>query len=532
MPAGQDVVRRTELLASLSLAVDIGMRMPMETGLRTCLRAVRLAELLAVDADTVDQVFHLALLGHVGCTGDAHLVADLVGDEQEFARRAATVAHGEASQMLRVVVGLVGAGEPAARRLVALARALPRLKGAMTTTARTHCDVAQLIAGRFGLGAGLHHTLGCFYERWDGKGLPAGLRGEAVPLAVRIVQVAEDLELNLALGDPAAAGETLRDRAGRAFDPAVVAACAAHLDELAGLPDHGPAGTGRASAWGAVLAADPAGCAVLAGAEVDDALEALAGFADLKSFATVGHSQGVARLAGDAARGMGLEEDDAVLVRRAALVHDVGRAAVPVRIWDKPGPLSLDEWEQVRLHAYHGERVLSASPFLSGLGAVAGRHHERLDGAGYHRGSQAPELTPAARLLAVADRYHAMGEDRPHRPALRPEQAAELLAAAARQGELDGEAVRAVLEAAGQPRPRIPRPAGLTEREVEVLRLVARGLGTKQIARQLGIAAKTADNHLQHTYAKIGVSTRAGAAVFAMQHGLADATGGGAPAGS
>ena len=244
-------------------------------------------------------------------------------------------------------------------------------------------------------------------------------------------------------------------------------------------------------------------------------------FADLASPYLVGHSAGVAELATAAARQCRLEAADLMRVRRAALVHDLGRVAVPVRIWQKAAPLTPDDWERVRLHAYHSERVLSRSPFLAALAPVASFHHERLDGSGYHRGTGIADIGPPARLLAAADAYHAMTEPRPHRAARSPGEAAEALGREAGEGRLDPDAVSAVLEAAGQRVPRIERPAGLTEREAEVIGLLARGLQTKQIARALGISVKTADHHVQNAYAKIGVSTRAAAALFAMQHGLA-----------
>ena len=195
--------------------------------------------------------------------------------------------------------------------------------------------------------------------------------------------------------------------------------------------------------------------------------------------------------------------------------------AVPARIWEKTDRLTADDWEQVRLHAYHSERVLVRSPFLAGLAGIAGYHHERLDGSGYHRGAAAVSLDPSARLLAAADAYHAMTEPRPHRQPLAPVEAADVLAGEARAGRLASDAVSAVLEAAGHSSPPIGRPAGLTNREVEVVRLLARGLQTKQVGRVLGIAAKTADYHIQNSYRKMGVSTRAGATLFAMQNGLA-----------
>jgi HD-GYP domain-containing protein (c-di-GMP phosphodiesterase class II) len=164
--------------------------------------------------------------------------------------------------------------------------------------------------------------------------------------------------------------------------------------------------------------------------------------------------------------------------------------------------------------------VLSRSPFLSALAPVASAHHERLDGSGYHRGITGTDLSLAARVLAAADAYHAMTEPRPHRAALTAKQALDRLADEARAGQLDADAVTAVVQAAGQRAPRIERPAGLTEREAEVVGLLARGLQTKQVARALGISFRTADHHIENAYRKIGVSTRAAATLFAIEHGL------------
>jgi HD-GYP domain-containing protein (c-di-GMP phosphodiesterase class II) len=208
-----------------------------------------------------------------------------------------------------------------------------------------------------------------------------------------------------------------------------------------------------------------------------------------------------------------------VTARRAALVHDVGRVAIPTRIWRKPGPLDAEEWEKVRVHPYQTGRVLTPSAFLSHLAPVAEAHHERLAGSGYHRAATAQTLGTSARLLAAADVYQAMTEPRPHRPARSSDEAAETLLEESRARRLDPDAVAAVLGAAGQPVSRVERPAGLTEREAEVVGLIARGLQTKQVAQALGISAKTADRHIQNAYAKIGVSSRAAAALFAMEHG-------------
>ena len=192
-------------------------------------------------------------------------------------------------------------------------------------------------------------------------------------------------------------------------------------------------------------------------------------------------------------------------------------------MWEKPGPLATAEWEQARLHAYLSERVLATSAALAPMAAIAGMHHERLDGSGYHRGCRGPELPPAARVLAAADAFQAMAQPRPHRAALAPEQAADVLAAEAHAGRLDPDAVAAVLETAGRPPSRLRhelRPGGLSDREVEVLRLVAAGYTNPDIGRRLGISRRTAEHHVQHIYTKIGVSTRAAATLFALEHSL------------
>jgi HD-GYP domain-containing protein (c-di-GMP phosphodiesterase class II) len=337
---------------------------------------------------------------------------------------------------------------------------------------------------------------------------------DEIPLPVRIVHVARDAAFQQLVGGADAAVRIVGERAGGAFDPAIAAALAENAGEILA-PEAGP------SLWAEALDAEPEPRLTLEDDSIDRALHAMGEFADLVTPFFVGHSAGVAELAAAAARCCGLDAIDVTTVLRAALVHDVGRVAIPAGIWLKPGPLTADEWERVRLHAYHTERVLTHSPFLATLAPVATAHHERLDGSGYHRGATALALGLPARLLAAADAYHAMTEPRPHREPLPPARAAETLGDEARAGRLDANAVGAVIETAGQRVPRLERPAGLTEREVEVVVLLARGLQTKQIAHTLGISPKTADRHVQNAYAKIGVSTRAAAALFAMQHGLA-----------
>jgi HD-GYP domain-containing protein (c-di-GMP phosphodiesterase class II) len=243
---------------------------------------------------------------------------------------------------------------------------------------------------------------------------------------------------------------------------------------------------------------------------------------DLKTPLHHGHSTGVAELASAAGKHAGLGASEVAELYRAALVHDIGRAAVPNGIWARRGPLSWTDQERVRLHAYHSERVLARCGPLAALAPLAGMHHERLDGSGYHRQAAAASIPFAARILGAADSFQAMTQVRAHRPARSPSEAAELLRAEASAGRLDADAVRFVLDAAGHPAASVsrPRPGGLTERQVEVLKLVAQGLSNPQIAQRLVISRRTAEHHVQDVYARIGVSSRAAAALFAMEHDL------------
>jgi len=260
---------------------------------------------------------------------------------------------------------------------------------------------------------------------------------------------------------------------------------------------------------------------VLAAGEFDDALAAVANFVDLKSPFTLGHAVAVSDLADGAGRLLGLSSEEVVALRRAALVHGFGRMGVSNSIWDKVAPLGAGEWERVRMHPYLTERILSQSAALAPLSPVAVAYLERLDGSGYPRGLSGAAISRPARILAAADAYQAMREPRPHRPARTPEDAAANLRAEAAAGRLDANVVEAVLVVAGH---RMPRrrdaSVGLTVREVEVLRLLTIGLSNKQIARRLAISPKTAGNHIEHIYAKIGASSRAGASLFAVQNGL------------
>lgn len=507
-------VRLAEIIAALSLASDLGTGQPFERGIRASLVAVRLADRLGLGEADRSDTYYLPLVAMLGCTAGSSTAAEVLGDELAFGASVAPLFLGQPRETAGWMLRHFAEDQPPLRRVRKLARALAGAPRVMAQASVAHCEVAQRLTDRLGFGAGLRAALGAIYARWDGSGSPR-LRGEAIPLATRIMHVAWDAQLFHRLGGPAACVDTARRRASRALDPGVVDVLCRDagtvLDVLA-----------APSLWDAVLAAEPGRPRVLPPAHLDDATAVFADFTDLKSVYTHGHSRQVASIASDAARRYGLGETDVAAVQRAGLVHDLGRVAVSSSVWEKAGPLGEGEREQVRLHPYYTERILARATPLAPLASLAGAHHERLDGSGYHRGSSGAVLPPAARILAAADIYQALTAPRPHRPPHSPEQAAGVLREEVRRGHLDGEVAGAVLAAAGH-RVRSARrsyPAGLSEREVEVLRLIAQGHTNRQMAGSLAITESTVHHHVQHIYDKLGVSTRAAATLFALQHDL------------
>jgi HD-GYP domain-containing protein (c-di-GMP phosphodiesterase class II) len=502
-----------ELVAALSLGIDLGFGQPMEHVLRQSLIALRLAERVGLDDDERAVVYYTALLVNVGCHTDAHGQAKWFGDD--FALKATKYEHKMPSVSgAAATMRLLGSGNPPLHRFrIGLEFAVSGHRD-LDGMIEHHAQMARTLGEQLDLPEAVLEALGAAYEQWDGKGWPSELSGEDVPLASRLSQLAEFIEVAHRVGGVAGAKELARERAGKQFDPRLAELIRTDGELIL-------AGLDAADTWDAVVSAEPALAVVLSGERFDAALAAIANFVDLKSPYFLGHAAAVADLVAEAGRQLNLADAEVRALRRAGLVHDLGRLGVSNAILDKRGPLGAGEWERVRLQPYLTERMLKQSPALAPLAAIAVQHRERLDGSGYPRSLAGPAISGPARLLAAADCYQAMREPRPHREPLPAEDAAAETRAEVRAGRLDADAVEAVLGAAGHRTVRRREgPAGLTPREVEVLRLLARGMPNKQIAQRLVISPKTVSNHVEHIYAKIGASTRAAAGLFAMQHGL------------
>jgi HD-GYP domain-containing protein (c-di-GMP phosphodiesterase class II) len=514
-----DRIRLAELMGALSLATDLGLGRPLEHELGVCLAALELADRLGCAPEERSHVYYVALLAHVGCTGAAPYFASWVGgDEIHFLRGARAFGlASEPAEDLGHVVRRLADDRPLPERARLVVKMLAAGNRQAELMAANLCEGATLLARRLHMPEAVAIALGQLMERWDGKGAPAGVAGEEISRPMRVVCAVHDLLVIADSRGREAAIAALDRRRGRGYDPVVVDAALADPDALlraADVPD----------AWRAVIDAEPQPVATIAGAALASVARAFGEFTDIKLDFLHGHSTRVAELAANAAEVLSCTRAEVSEVRAAGFVHDVGRVAVPNGIWEKPGPLSAGEYERVRLHPYYTERVLERSGALAPLALLSGSHHERLDGSGYHRGAAAAQLSVGARLLAAADSYDAMTHDRPHRIGLSSADARAELGEMVRAGTLDKRAVDAVLEAAGAAPLRVRQgyPAGLTDREVEVLRLIAQGRTSRDIASALVITEKTAGHHIEHIYAKIGVSTRVGAALFAMQHDLAE----------
>jgi HD-GYP domain-containing protein (c-di-GMP phosphodiesterase class II) len=513
VPGSLRPVTLAELVATLSLAADLGMGRPMERVLRQTVVAMRLGAAAGMGKAACSSAYYTSLLTWVGCAVETAEVAALFGDETEFYADTRDGDYGGV-RLAVFVARHLGRGGSGFHRIGMVGRFLASAGQSVQAVMKAHCQEASDLAGWLDLGPGVCEPLLQAYERWDGKGVPGLAGADGLAPAIRLVHLADSIEAFHHAGGAEAALGVARERRGTQFDPVLVDCfCDRHADILDGL--------GGISAWEEVIALDPGLGAALSDDQLDRALTALADFTDLKSPTRLGHSRGVAELAARAGTTLGLRAAEAVMLRRAALVHDVGMIGIPSGVWEEPGAWSLAQRERARTHPYLTERMLARTPLLAEVGHCASLHHERLDGSGYPYGLRGETIPLHARVLGAADVYNALRQPRPHRPPFEAGDAERIMHDEVRAGRLDGDAVRAVLEAAGhRVRRRAGLPSGLTAREAEVLVRLGQGRSNPDIAAEMQVSRKTVSSHLEHIYAKLGVRTRTEAALFAMRHGL------------
>jgi HD-GYP domain-containing protein (c-di-GMP phosphodiesterase class II)/DNA-binding CsgD family transcriptional regulator len=512
-------LRLADLLASLSVVADLGFGLPPEQAMRSSLISTALARRLGLDEGETRAAFYVPLLMHIGCISMSHETAAIFGNEIAITRAVAMTNLGDPHDIVGTLIpeATRGLSTSAKEKTTELILTQTETFGKQYDTASS--EVARQTARRIGLPEAVQRGLFEVAESWQGGGAPQGLQGEEIALSARITRLASDAAFFNHIGDANLAVEAIRARAGTIHDPDLAREFISNPTELlADANTDEPAQLLQRVEPGPVIEIDR-----------DRLVEVGAAFgnaADLKSPYTHGHSGATAQIAVEAGKRARLTSEELDALQLASLLHDIGRVAISDVVWEKPGPLNSVEWEQVRTHAYHAERILARSPHLELLSRIVGMHHERLDGSGYHRGSRANEIPLSARLVAVSDAWVSMQQPRSHRPALDPDEAATELQREVQDGKLDREAVNAVLQSAGHATKTMKgTPAGLSRREIEVLRLVAAGHSNPEIAARLHISRRTAEHHVQHIYTKIGVASRPGAALFAVENDLLEPVG-------
>ncbi len=413
-----------EVFSALSFALDITEGHPFGHALRTCLIGMRLAKRLGLPMGDQRDLYYALMLKDVGCSSNAARVFELFGGDERVAKR--DLRHVDWANYFKAARFALAHAAPGASwferacRVAGLAAAGPREAAKLV---ETRCRRGADIVTRLGFSPQVAVALSSLDEHWDGHGYPRGLRGQEIPLLARLMGLAQTLEVFAALEGPPAAIEVARERGGRWFDPTLVAAAEgleADLAHWCGLDEY--------ALQQAVRDCEPGDAALLAGPNTLDRIaEGFAAVVDAKSPYTATHSARVTDIAVGIAAELGLPPADIAELRRAGLLHDLGKLSIPNSILDKPGALTSEEWELVRLHPFFTQCVLERIRGFGSLALVAGSHHERLDGRGYHRQLAGDAIPRGGRVLAVADMFEALTSNRPYRPAIPEETALRIL---------------------------------------------------------------------------------------------------------
>jgi len=417
-------IRLSEVISALSFALDITEGLPAGHSARTCAIGMRIAEAIELDGSARSSLFYALLLKDAGCSSNASRVAALFGaDDRAVKRDRKLVDHTRVLPSLRNLVRSTRPGATPLERAAQLAAVVRHGPQGTRSLVTLRCERGAEIARMVDLDTATADAIRSLDEHWDGGGHPLGLQGEQIPLLGRILGLAQTIEVFLEDAGLDAAMRVARKRKGHWFDPALVDA----LESVAGDELFWTALTGgqphlvaaRFEPTDRVLVAD--------GDRLDRVAEAFARVVDAKSPYTGRHSSGVAAISAAIAGSLGFDAVALRDLRRAALLHDVGKLGVSSLILDKPGKLDEQEWAQMRRHPELTVRILGRVDALRAIAEVAGAHHERLDGRGYHRGVTGERLSLPARILAVADVYEALTAQRPYRGPLSPEEALAIM---------------------------------------------------------------------------------------------------------
>jgi putative nucleotidyltransferase with HDIG domain len=395
------------VIGALSHALDIAEGQPPGHAVRSCLIGMRLAAELELDATERSDLFYALLLKDAGCSANANRMAALfAADDRSAKATSKLIDWTDRRAALLWSLRTVAPGQGLRRRIEVL-RGL-RDEGEVTRSfMEARCDRGAEIARMLFLSEATAAAIRSLDEHWDGRGMPDGLRGQEIPLAARIACLAQTVEAFHADGGVKAARAIARRRKGRWFDPALVDAFMGFCDDREFWAQLETPDVSRWEPGEVAIAADDA--------RLDRIAEAFARVIDAKSPFTARHSERVAEIADGIAAALGFDRDQRRILRRAALLHDIGKLAISNRILDKPGKLSAEEFRAIQTHPAHTLSILQRAPCFAQLADLAANHHEKLDGSGYPRALSGAELDVPMRVLAVADIYEALTADRPYR---------------------------------------------------------------------------------------------------------------------
>jgi putative nucleotidyltransferase with HDIG domain len=407
--------RVSEIISALSLALDLTEGQPMGHSINTCLIGMKIAAPMGLTERELHDLYFALLLKDTGCSSNAARMHEVFGGDDLKAKREVKTQDWTRVTLdgLKYLSRNMKPGAPNYRRAMAIGQmALQRERRAREFTA-IRCERGAQIALRLGFSARTAQAIRNLDELWNGKGHPRGIRGAEIPMASRIMNLAQVMEVFAAAQGPAAAMNVIRERSGKWFDPEVVRA-AEPLAQDAALWKHLQDGTARQ----AIIALELGDRHPADHAAIDNICEAFAGVIDAKSTFTNQHSTRVTATAVAIGKKLGFDEKRLVRLRRAALLHDIGKLSIPNSTVDKNSGLTQEDRDIVELHPHYTQLILEKIPGFEEIAAIAGAHHEKLDGSGYPRKLRDSELSMDARALVVADVFDALSSPRAHRPAM------------------------------------------------------------------------------------------------------------------
>ncbi|WP_441237831.1 HD-GYP domain-containing protein [Bradyrhizobium sp. 930_D9_N1_4] len=403
----------SELLAALSHALDLSEGQPAGHCVRCSRIGVMIAREIGLGEDEIVELYYALLLKDLGCSSNAARICELYLTDDLSFKQDFKLIDGSLPQALRFVLSHTGLKAGLAERFRAIVNIFQNGGEIARELIETRCHRGADIARKMRFSEPVAEGIKNLDEHWDGGGKPLGLRGTAIPIYSRVALLAQVVDVFYIANGPEAALREARNRSGTWFDPELVAA----LERLGAQPafwDMLGAGDGLAA-----LPQLPQQSSVPIDDDyLDDIAAAFAQVVDSKSPYTSGHSERVTLFTDMIAEQMEFSAGRRRWLKRAALLHDIGKLGVSNAILDKPGKLDEAEWDIMRMHSAHSEAILSRIGAFSELAPIAGAHHERLDGKGYPRGLAGDQICLDTRIITTADIFDALTADRPYRAAM------------------------------------------------------------------------------------------------------------------